>query len=120
MGRRQALRDRREFLDRGQTGPHANVRPAEEEVPEVASLEQMLEGPGDQTPAPAKPAPRPAAPQSAAPKAPTPAPVATPGSAPIAEKDSVSVPALVVDAIAAAIAIAFTVLLLQDVLPFLN
>jgi hypothetical protein len=39
---------------------------------------------------------------------------------PVAEKDSVSVPALVVDAIAAAIAIAFTVLLLQDVLPFLN
>jgi hypothetical protein len=36
------------------------------------------------------------------------------------EKTTVSVPALIIDAIAAAVAIAFTVLLLQDALPFLN
>jgi len=74
------------------------------------------------------PAAKPAAPHAAAPvapraaAAPTPATassIARPSAAPT-EEASISVPILIIDAIAAAVAIAFTVLLLQDLSPFLN
>jgi hypothetical protein len=56
---------------------------------------------------------------AAAPKAATVRPVAITPSASI-EEASISVPMLIIDAVAAAVAIAFTVLLLQDISPFLN
>jgi hypothetical protein len=81
--------------------------------------------------APAAPAaPRPAAAPTPTPTAATPRPAAAAAPAaarPVAitpaartEEASINVPMLVIDAIAAAVAIAFTVLLLQDLSPFLN
>ena len=81
--------------------------------------------------APAAPAaPRPVAAPTPTPTAATPRPAAAAAPAaarPVAitpaartEKASINVPMLIIDAIAAAVAIAFTVLLLQDLSPFLN
>ena len=78
------------------------------------------------TPSPAAPqAPKPAASQTAAAASPATPATARPKVQPtpsLATEDSsvVSMPALVIDAIAAALAIAFTVLIIQDALPFLQ
>ena len=74
-------------------------------------------------PPPAKPAPKPVViakdPEPVKPAAPVADPSITFDDSEDGS-DGISIPALVVDAVAAAIAIAFTVLLLQDVLPFIN
>ena len=67
------------------------------------------------TPTPTVATPRPAA--AAAPAAARPVAI-TPAAR--TEEASINVPMLIIDAIAAAVAIAFTVLLLQDLSPFLN
>ena len=78
------------------------------------------------TPSPAAPqAPKPAVSQTTATASPTKAAAVRPKVQPapsLATEDSsvVSMPALVIDAIAAALAIAFTVLIIQDALPFLQ
>lgn len=81
------------------------------------------------TPSPAAPvapqAPKPAVSQTTATASPAKAATARPKVQPapsLAAEDSsvVSMPALVIDAIAAALAIAFTVLIIQDALPFLQ
>ena len=78
------------------------------------------------TPSPAAPqAPKPAVSQTAATASPAKAAAVRPKVQPapsLATEDSsvVSMPALVIDAIAAALAIAFTVLIIQDALPFLQ
>ena len=81
------------------------------------------------TPSPSSPvapqAPKPAASQTAAAASPATPATARPKVQPtpsLATEDSsvVSMPALVIDAIAAALAIAFTVLIIQDALPFLQ
>tara|TARA_B110000908_G_C10265469_1_gene463443 strand:- start:428 stop:868 length:441 start_codon:yes stop_codon:yes gene_type:complete len=71
--------------------------------------------PAAATPRPTAATPRPAA--AAAPAAARPVAI-TPAAR--TEEASINVPMLVIDAIAAAVAIAFTVLLLQDLSPFLN
>lgn len=78
------------------------------------------------TPSPAAPqAPKPAVSQTTATASPAKAAAVRPKVQPapsLATEDSsvVSMPALVIDAIAAALAIAFTVLIIQDALPFLQ
>jgi len=78
------------------------------------------------TPSPAAPqATKPAVSQTTATASPTKAAAVRPKVQPapsLATEDSsvVSMPALVIDAIAAALAIAFTVLIIQDALPFLQ
>ncbi|MDP4694032.1 MAG: hypothetical protein NWS00_05735, partial [Opitutales bacterium] len=73
-------------------------------------------------PAPAQPkapTPAPAAPKPAAAR-PAPAAARTTSAPKATQDDSVSVAGVVIDAIAAAVAIAFAALLLKDVLPFLS
>jgi hypothetical protein len=102
----------------------AAARTKKELVAQALAAPKAPPKPVLQQAAPAKPA---AAPVSAIPQAPV-KPVVLPHAAPAYESlvpdadtnEGETMAGLSIDSIAAAIAIAFTVLLLQDVLPFLN
>ena len=121
LTRSEATRDLDPKADASAPKAHVDSSPDTPAAPSKPVLRTV-----QPTPSPAAPqAPKPAAAQTAAAASPATPATARPKVQPtpsLATEDSsvVSMPALVIDAIAAALAIAFTVLIIQDALPFLQ
>lgn len=121
LTRSEATRDLDPKADASAPKAHVDSSPDTPAAPSKPVLRTV-----QPTPSPAAPqAPKPAASQTAAAASPATPATARPKVQPtpsLATEDSsvVSMPALVIDAIAAALAIAFTVLIIQDALPFLQ
>jgi len=124
LARSEATRDLESKADA--SAPKAPID-SSSDIPAAPSKPVLRTVPPTPSPvAPATPvAPKPAASQTAAAASPATPATARPKVQPtpsLGTEDSsvVSMPALVIDAIAAALAIAFTVLIIQDALPFLQ
>jgi len=130
LARSEATRDLESKADANAPKAPIDSSPEIPAAPSKPVLRTVQPSPSPAAPqAPAAPAapqaPKPAASQTAAAASPATPATARPKVQPtpsLATEDSsvVSIPALVIDAIAAALAIAFTVLSIQDALPFLQ